>query len=104
MVEQLGMSQRIGPRSIPVLSGTDTQPSPSTSSLNSTERRTISKSLQNAIDEEVDRILQDQYTRGTELLTRYRDVLDAIAVELIEREKIDRDELIAIVNGVDSNF
>ena len=43
-----------------------------------------SDDLKNVADEEIDKILEEQYERGMKLLTDNRDVLDEIARVLIE--------------------
>ena len=81
MVMQMGMSEVIGPRAIGA-----TQPG--------MQAPQESKALKNRADEEVDRILTEQYNRGMDLLTENRDILDMIAKTLIEKEKITGDELL----------
>lgn len=44
------------------------------------------------IDKEVEKIMNDQMIRARELLTKYKPVLDAIAVELMRVESIEREE------------
>ncbi len=44
------------------------------------------------IDKEVEKIMNDQLVRARELLTKYKPVLDAIAVELMRVESIEREE------------
>lgn len=56
--------------------------------------------LLNLVDEEVDAILNDQYERGMKLITENRDILDKIAKTLIETEKIDGIELLALIEGI----
>ena len=51
-------------------------------------------------DEEVDRILTEQYERGINILTENREVLDQIAKILIEKEKISGAELVDIIREV----
>jgi cell division protease FtsH len=45
------------------------------------------------IDHEVTRIVQSGYERARTVLTRYRDVLDRIARDLLERETLDGEEV-----------
>ena len=45
------------------------------------------------IDHEVTRIVQSGYERARAVLTRYRDVLDRIARDLLERETLDGEEV-----------
>lgn len=60
--------------------------------------------LKNKADEEIDRILAEQYERGMQLLTNNRDVLDQIAKTLIEKEKIDGKELLNVIKSVKPNL
>merc|ERR1719331_1634239 len=56
--------------------------------------------LKNKADSEVDRILAEQYERGMELLTENRNILDAIADRLIEKEKIDGIEMLELIKSI----
>jgi cell division protease FtsH len=49
------------------------------------------------IDHEVSRIVQTGYERANSILSRYREVLDRIARELLERETLDGDEVYEII-------
>lgn len=44
------------------------------------------------IDKEVEKIMNDQLIRARDLLTKYKPVLDAIAIELMRTESIEREE------------
>ena len=44
--------------------------------------------LRNKVDEEIDKIIDQQYQRGKHLLSQNRDLLDSIASKLIESEKL----------------
>ncbi len=50
------------------------------------------------IDKEVEKIMNDQLLRARELLTKYKPVLDAIAVELMRTESIEREEFEKILS------
>lgn len=56
--------------------------------------------LQNTIDDEIDRILNEQYSRGMEIMTENRDILDKIAMTLIEKEKINGIELLNLIGDM----
>ena len=90
MVEQMGMSDIIGPRNI---AAPQQQAFMMAASSEGSE-------LKNKADAEVDRILAEQYERGMNLLTEHRDVLDAIATTLIENEKIDGNEMLQLIKSI----
>lgn len=56
--------------------------------------------LKNKADDEVDRILDEQYQRGMQLLSDHKEVLDAIAKRLIEKEKIDGNEMLVLIKEI----
>ena len=51
------------------------------------------------IDEEVSRIINDAYKRTESILTEHMDKLNLVAVTLMEREKIDKDEFIQLLEN-----
>lgn len=93
MVEQMGMSDTVGPRNI---SSEGMSPMQSMMSGGSNE----GEDLKNKADAEIDRILAEQYKRGMQLLTDNRDALDEIAKVLIEKEKIDGKEMLNIIQKI----
>lgn len=54
-----------------------------------------------AIDEEVRKLIEAAHTEAWEILTEYRDVLDTLAGELLEKETLHRPELEAIFGDVE---
>uniref|UniRef100_A0A7S3CQ99 AAA+ ATPase domain-containing protein n=1 Tax=Strombidium rassoulzadegani TaxID=1082188 RepID=A0A7S3CQ99_9SPIT len=82
MVEQMGMSDVIGPRNI---------------SSDQMQAGTKGEDLKNLADQEVDRILNEQYERGMTMLRENEDLLEKIALTLIEKEKMNGVELIKII-------
>jgi cell division protease FtsH len=54
-----------------------------------------------AIDEEVRKLIEAAHTEAWEILTEYRDVLDTLAGELLEKETLHRPELVAIFSDVE---
>ena len=60
--------------------------------------------VQGKINKEIDQILDEQYQRALTLLTENRDVLDKIAVALIEHEKISGVELVKIIQKVNPDL
>ncbi len=64
------------------------------------EQRDYSETVASQIDEEIKAIIDRAYNRAKEVLVNNREVLDAIAHRLIEKETIESPELEAIVNGL----
>ena len=54
---------------------------------------TVSESLRQTRDEEVQAIAEEAYRGATELLTDHRDLLDEIAERLLRHEVIEREEI-----------
>jgi cell division protease FtsH len=63
------------------------------------EQRDYSERVASEIDTEIKEIVDKAYERALEVLTAYRDKLDAIANVLIEKETVDASVLEAIVNA-----
>ena len=91
MVEQMGMSDLIGPRNV----AGDPNTSPMARAMGGGNDQ--GPILQQNIDDEVDRILQAQYDRGMKIILENKEVLDQIAKTLIEKEKIDGGQLLTII-------
>jgi len=64
------------------------------------EQRDYSEAVAQEIDQEVRGIVHRAYERAKDALIRYRDRVDRIAERLIEVETLDRDEFIALFEGV----
>lgn len=62
-----------------------------------------SEAVAKQIDLEVKKIIDDAYKKAEHILTKHRDVLDAIANRLIEVETIERDEYekLLLVHGIE---
>ncbi len=93
MVTQFGMSDAIGPiavgdREQEIFLGREI-----------VQRREISDSTAQLVDEEVKRILTNAFTDATRILTERRPALDRLAAALLERETLDRDEVELVVAG-----
>lgn len=84
------MSELVGPRNI----------AKTTPERIGDPQRSIGNSLQNKVDQEIDRILDEQYNRGMKLLTENKSVLDAIAARLIEKEKMEGSELLGLIQSL----
>ncbi|HVV38104.1 MAG TPA: ATP-dependent zinc metalloprotease FtsH [Acidimicrobiales bacterium] len=91
MVREWGMSDRIGPMAWGsqgmVFLGEDLM-----------HTRDYSDETSRVVDEEVERILREQEQRATDLLTKYRGGLDAVAAALREHENIDGEEVKRLVD------
>jgi cell division protease FtsH len=86
MVTEFGMSDKLGPlafgkRDEMVFLGREIG-----------EQRNYSDDVARVIDEEVRAIIDRAYDRATEVLTQYRDRLDALAEKLIAEETVDSEE------------
>src|SRR5690606_20494320 len=87
MVTQFGMSENIGPIAIgdsehEVFLGREIG-----------QRRAISENVAQQVDAEVKRLLDEAYQAAMTTLEENRDLLERIAVALLERETLDRDEI-----------
>ncbi|MFM2182220.1 MAG: ATP-dependent protease FtsH [Actinomycetota bacterium] len=91
MVREWGMSAAVGPMAWhsqqQVFLGEDLM----------TQGREYSDDTARLIDGEISRILHEQEQRATEMLTRHRGALDAVAEALLERETIDGADVARIV-------
>ena len=92
MVEQMGMSDIIGPRNISGGGGGG--------NMFQAQAAGEGSNIKNKADAEVDRILKEQYERGMKLLSENRPVLDLIANALVEKEKITGTEMLALIRGI----
>jgi cell division protease FtsH len=92
MVREFGMSERIGPMAWgqegQVFLGEDLMHA----------ARDYSDVTSRVIDEEVERILREQESRATRLLTEHRRGLAAVAAALLEKETIDGREVGRLVD------
>jgi cell division protease FtsH len=93
MVREWGMSGRVGPMAWSghqqVFLGEDLM----------TQGREYSDETARTIDDEISRILHEQETRATELLTKHRRALESVAEALLEKETIDGAEVAGLVQG-----
>lgn len=93
MVTKYGMSDKLGPiafgdQSNEVFLGKDFN-----------HVRNYSESVASQIDEEIERIVKDAYSRTKEILSEHIDKLHAVAQALLKEEKIDGKEFEAIMKG-----
>jgi len=64
------------------------------------EQRNYSEEVAKKIDDEVSKILKENYDRATEVLTRYRDTLEIIAQRLIKEETLEQEQFAEIVKDI----
>ena len=93
MVAHFGMSERLGP----VYYDHDAE-HPFLGMRVATEGGT-SPATTNAIEEEARRLLRRALDEAGELLQRHRPALDRLYGALLERESLERDELVAILGA-----
>ncbi len=87
MVTQFGMSEVIGPLAVgdkeqEIFLGREFA-----------QRREISERTAQKVDDEVKRLIDEAYARATQIISGNRELLDRIAVALLDRETIDREDL-----------
>jgi len=87
MVKEYGMSTKVGQ----VYFSRERRPLFLESGLQSTGE--YSEATSEVIDEEIKKILDEQYEKALEILRAKREILDRGAAVLLEREKIDGEEL-----------
>ena len=63
------------------------------------EDRDYSEEVAQIIDEEVRRIVESSHKRAKDLLESHREVLDSIVVALLERETLEREDFLAVLQG-----
>ena len=93
MVTQFGMSELLGPRSYGSGSGAVFL------GREISEQRDYSEHYAQQIDDEVKRILQAAYQRAKDLLLEQRDKMEELVAILIERETLNAQEFVEIVDG-----
>jgi cell division protease FtsH len=94
MVTQFGMSEVIGPLAVgdkeqEIFLGREFA-----------QRREISERTAQMVDDEVKRLVDEAYARATQILSENRDLLDRIALALLDRETIDREDLDRLVRNL----
>lgn len=93
MVTEFGMSDKLGPMQFgrsqgQVFLGRDFG-----------HERDYSESTAQKIDDEVQRIIRDQYNRTTELLKKYEDQLELVAQTLLEVETLDAEQIKQLIEN-----
>src|SRR5512134_1437185 len=94
MVTQFGMSEKVGPLAVgdkeqEIFLGREFA-----------QRREISERTAQLVDDEVKRLVDEAYSRASSILGENRELLDRIAVALLERETIDREDLDRLVRNL----
>jgi cell division protease FtsH len=90
MVTQYGMTERLGAVR---LGENEAQPFLGRDLMHS---RNYSESVAAIVDEEISKLLTEAHQEAFDILTENRDVLDALVVELLERETLDKGEVAEI--------
>ena len=94
MVMRYGMSEKLGP----ILFGTGREEVFLGRDFTA-ESKTYSEKVASTIDEEIKRIIDEQYARAIGILKDHLDQLHTIAQVLIEQEKITGDQFRALLDG-----
>jgi cell division protease FtsH len=97
MVTQLGMSDAVGQRVIGQQGG-GANPFMGRDMMGG-GAPPVSQSLRSLVDSEVKRVVDEQYKRGDELLRANMYILDSLAEMLLEREKVNGEELMKLINS-----
>jgi cell division protease FtsH len=63
------------------------------------QRREVSEKMAELVDSEVGRVLNEALERARAALTEHRDLLDRLALALLERETLGREEIDVLVAG-----
>jgi cell division protease FtsH len=95
MVTRFGMSEKLGPLTFGkkeemVFLGKELA-----------EHRNYSDEVARAIDLEVRKLVTESYQRAKYILTKYRDRLDLVAKQLMEKETLTREEFEALVGDIE---
>jgi len=61
----------------------------------------VSNDMQSQIDKEIKRIIDESYKRAQDVLKKHKNVLDAVAVELLKKEKLEGEEFELIIKGME---
>ncbi len=94
MVTQFGMSERVGAIQLGQPSGEVFM------GRDMGHQRDYSEGVAEVVDEEVRRITEAAHDEAWEVLVEYRDVLDALVLELMERETLNAEEIARVFEPV----
>ena len=95
MVMERGMSEKLGPLTFGNPSGEDLV----FLGRDISRDRNYSEEVAAAIDSEVRRIIETCYQRALDVLTKNRDKLDRLVAVLKEKETVNREQFLAIMEG-----
>jgi cell division protease FtsH len=95
MVSEWGMGEQTGPV---IYDLSDGNPSLSQQSLEGHER-VYSEVTAERLDAEVERLVTQAHQQARSVLTEHRDALDRLAQALLQEEVLERERVLAIVNG-----
>ncbi len=90
MVTEYGMSERLGARKF---GSTDGEPF---LGRDMGHTRDYSEEIASSIDEEVRRLIESAHDEAWEILVQYRDVLDELVLQLMEKETLSRKAVLEI--------
>ncbi|HEX8830686.1 MAG TPA: ATP-dependent zinc metalloprotease FtsH [Longimicrobium sp.] len=65
------------------------------------QRREVSEKMAELVDAEVGRVLNEALERARATITEHRDLLDRLALSLLERETLGREEIDILVSGAE---
>ncbi len=94
MVTEYGMSERLGARKF---GSGDAEPFLGRDMGHS---RDYSEEIASSIDEEVRRLIESSHDEAWEILVEYRDVLDHLVLQLMDKETLSRAELMKIFEPI----
>src|SRR6201996_6453585 len=94
MITEYGMSDRLGGRKFGSGGGEPFR------GRDMPHSRDYSDEIASSIDEEIHRLIETAHDEAWEVLTEYRDVLDALVLRLLEKETVSRPEVLEIFASV----
>jgi cell division protease FtsH len=94
MVTEYGMSERLGARKF---GSGDGEPF---LGMERSHSRDYSEEIASAIDEEIRRMIEAAHDEAWEVLVEYRDVLDNLVLQLLEKETLSRKEVLEVFASV----
>jgi cell division protease FtsH len=90
MVTQYGMSEKLGARKF---GSGDSEPF---LGMERSHARDYSEEIASAIDDEVRRLIESGHDEAWEVLVEYRDVLDSLVLQLLDKETLSRKEVLEV--------